>query len=318
MEFFGKTKIDFLGKRLTFFYLSIALNVVGLGLSLLGVRMGIDFLGGSEVGIAFTNPQSTEAIRQTIDKAGFQNAEIKQYGKPNEFLIRTVEVAVTGKEKPSAAIIAALKQSFPTENIIVKKDDLIGPKVGSELRTKALLAIVISIFAILVYIAFRFEFIYGLGAVIALIHDVCVAFGAVIIMQKLEILNLEFSMGVLAALLTVAGFSINDTVIIFDRIRENREKHKGLSLISLINLSINETLSRTINTVVTVVLVLLTILFLGGEALHGFSFTMLVGIITGTYSSIYVASAFVVWYIETVQKVDLETPYKKELAASKG
>ncbi len=316
MEFFGKTKIDFLNKRKFFFFLSIALNLVGLGLSVTGIRMGIDFIGGSEVAVAFSNPQQTAMVRELVEKSGFENAEIKSYGKPNEFLIRVSEVAVTGKEKPSATIVNALRKAYPNENVIVKKDDLIGPKVGSELRTKALLALVLAALAILVYIALRFEFVFGLGAVVALVHDVCVSFGMVIIFQKLEILNLEFNMGVLAALLTVAGFSINDTVIIFDRIRENRIKHKGLSLISLMNLSINETLSRTINTVVTVVLVLLTILVLGGEALHGFAFTMLVGIITGTYSSIYVASAFVVWFLETVRKQDLETPYKKELAAS--
>ncbi len=315
MEFFGKTNINFLSKRKFFFFLSIAINVVGISLAFLGVRMGIDFKGGSEVGIAFKNPQQTAAVRTVVEKAGFVNAEIKSYGKPNEFLIRVVEVAVSGHEKPSATIVAALKAAFPQEEVIVKKDDLIGPKVGAELRNQALLAIIISVFAILIYIAFRFEFLYGLGAVIALVHDVCVAFGFVLIFQRLEILNLEFNMGVLAALLTVAGFSINDTVIIFDRIRENRVKHKGLSLISLMNLSINETLSRTINTVVTVVIVLLTILLLGGEALHGFAFTMLVGIITGTYSSIYIASAFVVWFLEAVRKVDLEAEYQKEISA---
>ncbi len=317
MEFFGKTKIDFLNKRKFFFFLSIALNVVGLGLAAFGIRMGIDFKGGSEVAVSFTNPQQTAVIRDIVAKAGFQNAEIKSYGKPTDFLIRVSDVAVTGHEKPSATIISSLQKAFPNEKITVQKDDLIGPKVGSELRNKALLALIIAVIAILIYIAFRFEFIYGLGAVIALIHDVCISFGMVIIFQKLEILNLEFNMGVLAALLTVAGFSINDTVIIFDRIRENRVRHKGLSLISLMNLSINETLSRTINTVVTVILVLVTILVLGGEALHGFAFTMLVGIITGTYSSIYIASAFVVWFLETVRKEDLETPYQKELAASR-
>ena len=318
MEFFGKTKIEFLAKRKMFFFVSTAINVLGISLALfLGVRLGIDFQGGSEVGIRFSNPQPTENIRTTIDKAGFHNAEIKSYGKPNEFLIRVLDVAVSGKEKPSAKIVEALKTSFPTETVTVLKDDVIGPKIGSELRSKALYAIIVAIMLILIYIAFRFEFVYGLGAIISLIHDVCVAFTFVVIGQKLNILNLEFNQGVLAALLTVVGFSINDTVIIFDRIRENREKHKGLSLITLMNLSINETLSRTINTVLTVVLVLTTILLLGGEALHGFSFTMLIGIITGTYSSIYVASAFVVWYIETVKKEDLETLHRKDLAVAK-
>ncbi len=317
MEFFGKTTIDFLHKRKFFFFLSIALNVVGLGLSVLGVRMGIDFKGGSEVAVAFSNPQPTAMVREVVEQAGFKNAEIKSYGKPNEFLIRVAETGGAGADKPSAQIVKALRAKWTSENIVVKKDDLIGPKVGSELRSKAMIALVIAIIAILIYIAFRFEFVFGLGAVIALIHDVCVSFGMVIIFQKLEIMNLEFNMGVLAALLTVAGFSINDTVIIFDRIRENRVKHKGLSTITLMNLSINETLSRTINTVVTVILVLATILILGGEPLHGFAFTMLVGIITGTYSSIYIASAFVVWFLETVRKEDLEGAYQNDMAAAR-
>lgn len=305
MEFFGKTNIDFISKRKAFFYLSTAINVLGVLLAVvLGVRLGIDFQGGRELGVRFANAQSTELVRAAISKAGFNNAEIKSYGAENEFLIRTSELG-QGSESSSAKIMEALTKAFPNENVTVLKNDNILPKIGSELRQKSFWAIVISIVLILIYIAFRFEFVYGLGAVIALIHDVCVAFTFVVIGQKLNILNLEFNQGILAALLTVVGFSINDTVIIFDRIRENREKHKGMALIPLINLSINETLSRTIITVLTVVIVLATILALGGEALHGFSFTMLIGIITGTYSSIYIASAFVVWYLESVKKLDL-------------
>lgn len=318
MEFFGKTNIQFLDKRKFFFYLSTGINIVGILIVLgLGVRKGIDFEGGTEVTAKFTNSQVTENVRSAMDKGGFQNTEIKQYGKPNEFLIRVKEVSGTGEAAPSVRIKAALTKAFPNESVTLPQTNVIGPKIGEELRTKAVLAVLVAIICILLYIAFRFEFVYGLGAVVSLVHDVCVAFTFVVIFQQLNILNLEFNQGVLAALLTVVGFSINDTVIIFDRIRENRDKHKGMSLITLMDLSINETLSRTINTVLTVVLVLVTILALAGEALHGFAFTMLVGIITGTYSSIYVASAFVVWYMETVNKVDLETPHAKELKAAK-
>ncbi|MBL7973888.1 MAG: protein translocase subunit SecF [Candidatus Kapabacteria bacterium] len=315
MEFFGKTNIQFLDKRKFFFYLSTAINIAGILIAVfLGVRYGIDFEGGTEVTARFKNPQQIENVRNAMDKGGFQNTEIKQYGKPTEFLIRVKEVTGTGEQSPANKIRVALTTKFPNDFIELPQTNVIGPKIGSELRTKAALAVFVAIVCILLYIAFRFEFVYGLGAVVSLIHDVCVAFTFVVIFQQLNVLNLEFNQGVLAALLTVVGFSINDTVIIFDRIRENREKHRGMSLITLMDLSINETLSRTINTVLTVVLVLITILALAGEALHGFAFTMLVGIITGTYSSIYVASAFVVWYIETVKKVDLETPHAKEIA----
>lgn len=308
MEFFGKTNIDFLGKRRIFLVVSVVINLIGLVLLFFGgLRMGIDFQGGTEVAIRFGSSQQTDAVRAAVARAGFQNAEIKSYGKANEFLIRVAEIGGQGETSASAKIIDGLRKGFPDQSITVLKEDRIGPKIGSELRTKALIAVLLAIVAILLYIAFRFEFIYGLGAVVALVHDVFVALTFVLIGQKLEILNLEFNQGVLAALLTVVGFSINDTVIIFDRIRENREKHKGMALVPLMNLSINETLSRTINTVLTVVLVLATLLAFGGEVLHGFSFTMLIGIITGTYSSIYIASAFVVWYTERIKKEPVES-----------
>jgi|DewCreStandDraft_2_1066082.scaffolds.fasta_scaffold02371_5 preprotein translocase subunit SecF len=308
MEFFGKTSIDFLGKRRLFLVVSVVINVIGLILLIFGgLRLGIDFLGGTEVAVRFSSEQHTDAIRSAVAAAGFPNAEIKSYGKASEFLIRVPEIGGQGEQSASFRIVSGLKKAFPSETITVLKEDRIGPKIGSELRTKAFVAVLLAIVAILLYIAFRFEFIYGLGAVVALVHDVLVALTFVLIGQKLEILNLEFNQGVLAALLTVVGFSINDTVIIFDRIRENRDKHKGMALVPLMNLSINETLSRTINTVLTVVLVLATLLALGGEVLHGFSFTMLVGIITGTYSSIYIASAFVVWYTERIKKEPVES-----------
>ncbi|MCS7302929.1 MAG: protein translocase subunit SecF [Bacteroidota bacterium] len=308
MEFFGKTSIDFLGKRRIFLVVSLVINIIGLVLLLFGgLRLGIDFLGGTEVAVRFTNAQNTDAVRSAVAKAGFPNAEIKSYGKANEFLIRVPDLGGQGEQAASARIVAGLRTAFPQQAVTVLKEDRIGPKIGGELRTKAVIAVLLAIVGILLYVAFRFEFIYGLGAVVALIHDVFVALTFVLIGQKLEILNLEFNQGVLAALLTVVGFSINDTVIIFDRIRENREKHKGMALVPMMNLSINETLSRTINTVLTVVLVLATLLAFGGEVLHGFSFTMLVGIITGTYSSIYIASAFVVWYTERIKKEPVET-----------
>ncbi|MBL7997910.1 MAG: protein translocase subunit SecF [Candidatus Kapabacteria bacterium] len=326
MEFFGKTDIDFLGKRKTFFYVSSAINVIGILILILSlfnvkvgsedlVRLGIDFQGGTQVNIRTTSPQPTEAVRAAMDKAGIANAEIKSYGTgiSNEYQIR---VSKDVKGNATEAVRTAMVAAFPNENATVLQSDVIEAKISGELRLKAFWAIILAIIAILIYIAFRFEFIYGVGAIIALVHDVCVAFTLVVLVQKFNILNLEFNQGILAALLTVVGFSINDTVIIFDRIRENREKHKNISIIRLMNLSINETLSRTINTVLTVVLVLLTILILGGEALHGFSFTMLVGIITGTYSSIYIASSFVVWYLENVKHQDLESKYREEIAAA--
>lgn len=313
MEFFGKTNIDFLGKRRIFFLLSLVTSVVGLLVTAIwGLEYGIDFEGGTEVAVELQPALDVGDIRSAIGKAGFRGAEIKSYGKPNQFLIRVKEsLATTHGQEPTTAILSALRQHFPQQSVTLLKSDKVGPKIGAEMRLNALIAIVLATVAILLYIAFRFEFVYGLGAVVALMHDVVIAISAIAIVHHLGILRIEINQSILAALLTVVGFSVNDTVIIFDRIRENREHHKGMNLIKLMNLSINETLSRTINTVLTTVLVLLAILFLGGEVLQGFAFTMLVGIITGTYSTIFIASAFVVWFLQVVRKVDLETEYRR-------
>jgi len=301
MNFFGKTNIDFLGKRRTWFMVSIIVCAISLMLPFLGVKFGIDFTGGTEAGVAFQRPVETQEVREAMQQAGFGGSEIKDYGQPGQYLIR-VGTAADAPER----IMNGLKMAFPDNTVTILKMDKIGPKVGSELRSQALLAVALSIIAILLYVVFRFEFVYGLGAIVAILHDVTVAIGAVVLVQKLNLFNLDVDQSVVAALLTVIGFSINDTVIIFDRIRENKEKHKNMQFIPLMNLSINETLSRTINTVLTVVMVLLVMVLFGGEVLRGFSFVMLVGIITGSYSSIYISSAFVVWYLEHVRKVNVE------------
>lgn len=301
MNFFGKTNIDFVGKRRTWFMVSLIVCGISILLPFFGVKFGIDFTGGTEAGVAFQRPVDTERVREAMQAAGFGGSEIKDYGQPGQYLIRVGNAA----DAPER-IMNGLRTSFPDNNITVLKMDKIGPKVGSELRSQALLAVALSIIAILLYIAFRFEFIYGLGAIIAILHDVIVAIGAVVLVQKLGLFTLDVDQSVVAALLTVIGFSINDTVIIFDRIRENKEKHKNMQFIPLLNLSLNETLSRTINTVLTVVMVLLVMVLFGGEVLRGFSFVMLVGIVVGSYSSIYISSSFVVWYLEHVRKVEVE------------
>lgn len=310
MEFFRNTHIDFIGQRTKFFILSIVVTVAGLvAAAVAGIDYGIDFEGGNEIAVEFSQTTETGAVRAALEKAGYAGSEIKSYGQANQYLIRVADVPAVQQNNATTSVtdelMGTLQQSFPNENIKLLKSEKIGPKVGAELRQQALIAVVLSIIAILIYIALRFEFIYGLGAIIALVHDVLVAFAAVVIFHKLGILNLEINQNMIAAFLTVIGFSINDTVIIFDRIRENREVHKSMPLIPLMNMSINETLSRTINTVLTVVMVLLTMVLFGGEVLAGFAFAMLVGIVTGAYSSIYIASSFVIWYLEKVKKVNV-------------
>lgn len=307
MRWFGKTNINFVGARKIFFYLSIILILAGIILtSLVGVQYGIDFQGGTEIAIEFEKVIPTEDIRDAVEKAGLTGSEIKSFGQENQYLIRVKE-----SENAPQIIEQAFKNKFTGIEFKTLKIDKIGPKIGAELREQAFLAVILAVIAILIYIAFRFEFTFGLGAIVALIHDVVFTFTTIVVVNHLTPLNLEVNQSILAAMLTVVGYSINDTVIIFDRIRENREVHKGLAFTKLVNLSINETLSRTVNTVGTTLLVLITMVIFGGPVLQGFAFTMLVGIIVGTYSSIYIASSFVIWYFEKVKKVNVEGVDKK-------
>ena len=314
MQFFSKTNINFVGQRKFFFLMSMVIIIVGLAATLiLKPELGIDFSGGTEVAVDFHKPVKTEQIRTVIEQAGFKGSEIKSYGEDNQFLIRIKQTAEADK-----IIDETLRAKFPGYNIEVLKVDQIGPKIGKELGLQAVLAVLLSVVAILLYIAFRFEFVFGLGAVVALIHDVLVTFSIIVVTHHLGLIDLEINQSIVAGMLTVVGYSINDTVIIFDRIRENRERFKGYDFIKMTNQSINETLSRTVNTVTTTLLVLITIVAMGGPVLQGFAFTMTVGIITGTYSSIYIASSFVIWFMKKVKKQDLKDFVGKESDTSEG
>ncbi len=311
MEFFRNTKIDFLSKRKTFFFVSFVMVVGGMIAALLaGIDYGIDFTGGTEIAVKYKEGSAdTESIRKTLQDAGISRFELKSYGAPNEFLIRAQDdVATAGTAAVSDNVLKSLRAAYPgadKSDVELLKVDTIGPKVGKELATNAVIAIILSIIAILIYVAFRFEFVYGLGAVVALLHDVVVAFAITVLFNKAGLINLEVNQALIAAFLTVLGFSINNTVIIFDRIRENLENYKNMSFVPLVNKSINDTLARTVNTFLTTALALMTIVLFGGEVLQGFAFTMLIGFIAGTYSSIYISSSFVVWFMENVRKVDV-------------
>lgn len=313
MQYFSKTNIDFVGKRKGFFYFSVILTVVGiLSVITMGIEYGIDFVGGSEMAYEFSQPIEPEQLRNAIEKGGIRGSEIKSYGEDNQYLVRIKEAGeIQGK------VDTLLAEAFPNQNVTNLKTDKIGPKIGAELRNQAIIAVFLSLIAILIYIAFRFEFVFGLGAVVAIFHDVIITFSLIVIINKLGLVDIEMNQNILAAMLTVIGYSINDTVIIFDRIRENKDKHKGMAFTKLCNLSINETLSRTINTVTTTVLVLITTTLFGGPVLQGFALTMLIGIIFGTYSSVYIASNFVIWYLEKVKKNKVEDTADKKVAAAK-
>lgn len=311
MQFFHGTNINFIGKRHFFFLVSAISAVLGIIAAIaFPPILGIDFSGGSEIAVDFHKNIHIEQVRSALESSGLKGAELKSYGKENQFLIRIQNVTNVRE-----IVDNVFKTNLQNYNYEILKIDQIGPKIGKELGLQALFAVILAIIAILLYLAFRFEFVFGLGAVIALTHDVLFTFTFVVAFNHLGILELELNQSIVAALLTVLGYSVNDTVIIFDRIRENREKFKGFDFIRMVNLSINETLSRTVNTVSTVLLVLIPLIFLGGPALEGFAFTMFIGIIAGTYSSVYVASSFVIWYMQKVKKMDLKeyTGIKEEL-----
>jgi preprotein translocase subunit SecF len=313
MQFFNNTKIDFLGKRKYFAIFSAIIIFASIAvIGGFGIDYGIDFTGGTELAIKFDKDINTDQIRQAVETAGYKGAEIKSFGETRQFLIRVRESGKTAEK-----LVEILKTSFPDNQLTLLKTDTIGPKIGKELRSMGVLAVILAVLAILLYIAFRFEFVFGLAAVIALIHDVIVTFGIINFVHHMGWINIEFNQNMIAAMLTVLGYSVNDTVIVFDRIRENKEKHKGLHFVKLANLSINETLSRTINTVLTVELVLITIVLFGGPVLQGFGFTLMIGIFAGAYSSIYIASAFVVWFLKKFKHVDVEDTEDKKTATAK-
>jgi len=297
MRFFKKTSIDFMGARKTWYMVSGTVILIGMvTLALRGVDFGIDFLGGTEIVVHFDQPVSISDVRTAMDRIGMGKAEIKTFGSDQDILIRTAEQAegtVIGDR-----MLTALKDYFPTNPYTVLKEDKIGPKIGAELRRNALYAVLASVIAIGIYVGFRFKMVYGIGAVVALFHDVLVTLGMIAIFNG--VLNLEINQNMIAAFLTLVGLSVNDTVVVFDRIRENQKIFRSMSVSDLMNKSINETLSRTIITSGTILIVLIVLLVVGGEVTRGFAFALTVGIVVGTYSSVFVASAVALdWTLKT-------------------
>jgi preprotein translocase subunit SecF len=297
MHLFKSTNIDFIGKRRFWYVVSTVITVAGIVFALIrGVEYGIDFAGGTEAQMKFEKVVEIESVRSALDKAGFRGAEVKHYGADESGVLVRVPEGAEGEAnagtKVTQRIQEALASGIQGNKAELLQEQHIGPKIGAELQQKAILAVLFTCIAILIYIAFRFRFVYGLGAIIALIHDVLVAFAFAVIFNGIAPwLNLEMNSNLLAAFLTIVGFSVNDTVIIFDRIREDSKKYKGNDLKTIMNRAINETLPRTIITSGLVLLTLLVLFIWGGEVLRGFAFTMLVGVLTGVYSSVFVASA---------------------------
>lgn len=302
MRLFGKTNIDFMAKRKMWYTISASVIAIGLLSAVLkGLHYGIDFLGGTELVVEFERSVAIGEVRNAMERTGFSRAEIKTFGADNLILIRTTEQA----EGAGVAdrIKTGLSSYFPKIGHQVVKEDKIGPKIGAELRRDAVYAVMASLVVILGYIGLRFKFVYGVGAVAALFHDALVTLGIISILDGMSpYLSFEIDQNMIAAFLTLVGISVNDTVVIFDRIRENLKIYRSMTLFEVINRSINDTLSRTIITQGTVCLVLAILFFFGGEVNRGFAFAMLFGTIAGTYSSIYIASAIVIDWTSRVKK----------------
>ncbi len=290
MEFFRQTKIiDFMGKSKIAVAISVILVLASWGiLATKGLNYGIDFAGGTIVQVKYDQKAPIDTIRKTLSgKAAFDGAQITEFGSPEEIIIRLKTSSKDVTSDMGDVTRAALKGTGDFE---VRRVDIVGPKVGSELREKGVMAMLLAILGILIYVAVRFEWRFAVASIAALVHDVSIAMGAI------SLVGLDVNLDVLAALLTLLGYSLNDTIIVFDRIREGITGSKSTDLGEVINESITKTLSRTTLTSLTTFFVVLTLFAFGGEIIHAFAFTLLIGIIVGTYSSIFIASPILLWF----------------------
>ncbi len=300
--------IDFMGKRKIALIISLVLIVVSIAaMAMRGLNLGIDFTGGTLVEVGYSESAELEPVRQALSAGGFGDAIVQHFGTTKDVLIR-LPVAESDQDKATLSnrVLDALASTGAPE---MRRVEFVGPQVGDELRDKGGLAMLYALIGILIYVALRFEWRFSLGSVAALVHDVILVVGFFAITQ------VEFDLTVLAALLAVIGYSLNDTIVVFDRIRENFRRIRKATSESVINTSINQTLSRTIMTSLTTLLVLLALFLFGGEVIHAFSIALIVGVIVGTYSSIYVASSSLLTL--NVSKEDL-MPVEKEMVNEDG
>jgi preprotein translocase subunit SecF len=282
--------VDFVGKRFFFVLLSVGINLLSIILLLTwGFNYGVDFAGGTLVEARFQQPTTPEAVGQAVHALALEDLTIQDLGGDNKTYLLRFKQGEQSIDTASTAVRTALTTAFH-EAVEILRVEAVGAKVSSRLRQQGTLAVAFATLFMGIYIALRFEWRFGLGAVIALIHDVLVVTGALILTQT------PFDLTVLAAMLTVVGFSVNDTIIVSDRIRENLRKSRRSNLAEVINRSINETLSRTIITSATAIIVLIALYILGGYVIRPFAFTLLVGFVTGVYSTIYIATPVVLYF----------------------
>ena len=292
MEIFKRvTEYNFMAKKTMAIVLSSVVILVGI-ISMIthgGLKYGIDFDGGTLVQLKFKTPPAIEDLRDGLKTIGLGDSTIQEFGSKNHILIR-VEKSEEKLEEIGTKVKNSLIGKFQADDILVERVEMVGPKVGKDLREKAILSIIYAIIGIVIYISWRFELQYAIAAIIALVHDVLVTMGAFSLVDK------EFTLVIVAAFLTIIGYSLNDTIVVFDRIRENMRRKGKTSFADVINMSINQTLSRTILTSGTTLLVVVALFLRGGEIIHDFSFALIVGVAVGTYSSIFIASVFLVYW----------------------
>jgi preprotein translocase SecF subunit len=308
LQIFVNPRYDFISKRRWAYLLSAVITLAGLGhiAAKGGLQYGIDFAGGTLVQVRFQQATTVDTVRSALDRVRLGESVIQEFGDRQEYLIR-IPATSGSLEEVSKRVEGGLREAG-LPGFEIRRLEFVGPQVGRDLQWQALQAVLWGMAGILVYTAIRFDFKGGVAAIIALVHDVLVAVSA------LSLTGREMSLPVLAALLTIVGYSINDTIVVFDRIREHRGRgvRKGETLADVINTAINQTLSRTILTSLTVFLVVVVLYLFGGEVLRDFAFVLLVGVVTGTYSSVFVAAPIIVDWEAWIQA--RERPAKKAVA----
>ncbi|MGH7675304.1 MAG: protein translocase subunit SecF [Gemmatimonadales bacterium] len=298
IELFRTPNYDFIGKRRWAYLVSVVAILVSLATMAVrgGLRYDIDFTGGTLIQVRFEQAPDIGRIRASLAKIGLGESVIQQFGDPREYILR-IPLTSANQEEVGRRVQGALTADPSLGKLEIRRVEFVGPQVGRDLQLQAMYAVVAGLIGILLYIALRFDLKGGVAAIIAVFHDVIVSLGAI------SIANREFSLPVLAALLTIIGFSVNDTIVAYDRLRENRGRGapRGSTFAHMMNLAINQTLSRTVLTSLTVFFSTAILLFFGGKTLEDFAFVLFVGVVTGTYSTVYVASAIVVDWTNYVE-----------------
>jgi len=301
----GKLHLDFMSKRKIALTMSLILIAISFGsLVTNGLKFGVDFTGGYLIEVGYENDADLAAIRKSLNDNNFEDALVQNFGTTKDVLIRIAPQEGVDKVNLSDNVLAVLKQDA-TQSLDMRRVEYVGPQVGEELRDQGGMAMLVALFFILVYVSFRFQFKSAVGAILALVHDVIIVVGC------FSILQMDFDLSVLAAILAVIGYSLNDTVVVLDRIRETFRNVRKSTPSEILNISINQTLSRTLITSLTTLLVLLCLFFLGGEVIHGFAFALIIGVVIGTYSSIYVASSTLMML--DIKKQDFLVQAKEEV-----